>query len=130
VLLGDTAVEPRIAVALEVLRRVNVKAEVMLDLGCNNGAVTIEIAKAVRAREVYGVDIDENVLRLAAARGIKVLKCDLSKDPIPIGDESVDLVTALEVIEHLVNPDHMLREARRVLKPRGTLLLTTPNLAS
>jgi len=127
---GDTAVAPRIATALELLRGANVKAEAMLDLSCNDGSVTIEIAKAVGAKEVYGVDIDENALKLAAARGIKVFKCDLSRDPIPIDDESVDLVTALEVIEHLVNPDHMLREIRRVLKPGGALLLTTPNLAS
>jgi len=39
-------------------------------------------------------------------------------------------VTALEVIEHLVNPDNMLREAHRILKNHGYLLLTTPNLAS
>jgi ubiquinone/menaquinone biosynthesis C-methylase UbiE len=54
----------------------------------------------------------------------------MSKDPIPLPDESVDLVLALEVIEHLINPDHMLREARRVLRRGGSLVVSTPNLAS
>lgn len=57
-------------------------------------------------------------------------KADLSRDSIPLPDERVDLVLALEVIEHLVNPDHMLREARRVLRSGGSLVISTPNLAS
>jgi 2-polyprenyl-3-methyl-5-hydroxy-6-metoxy-1,4-benzoquinol methylase len=39
-------------------------------------------------------------------------------------------VLALEVIEHLLNPDHMLREARSVLRSGGSLVISTPNLAS
>ncbi|MGC9108445.1 MAG: class I SAM-dependent methyltransferase [Infirmifilum sp.] len=57
-------------------------------------------------------------------------KADLSRDSIPLPDERVDLVLALEFIEHLVNPDHMLREARRVLRSGGSLVISTPNLAS
>ena len=54
-------------------------------------------------------------LKRAAMRGIKKFLCDLSKDPIPLPSESVNLVTALEVIDHLLNPDHILREIYRVL---------------
>jgi SAM-dependent methyltransferase len=48
---------------------------------------------------------------------------------IPLGDGSVDLVFALEVIEHLVSPSHLLAEAVRILRPGGHILVTTPNVA-
>ena len=44
-------------------------------------------------------------------RAIKTFKADLSKEHIPLPNESIDIVTALEVIEHLLNPDHMIKEA-------------------
>jgi SAM-dependent methyltransferase len=50
---------------------------------------------------------------------------------LPIADGSVDLVLALEVIEHLLfDPMYMLAEANRILRPGGIVLLSTPNLAS
>lgn len=47
---------------------------------------------------------------------------------IPLNDESVELVFALEVIEHLVSPSHLFAEAFRILAPGGHLLATTPNV--
>jgi len=48
---------------------------------------------------------------------------------IPIEDGKADLVFALEIIEHLVSPSHLLAEAFRILAPGGHLLITTPNVA-
>ena len=121
---------PRIVEALKLLRELNIRANIYLDLGCNDGQVTRIVAKIVKAKEVYGIDIDCDALKKAEKKGIKVFALDLSKDKIPLEDESVDLVTAFEVIEHLTNPDNMLRETFRVLKKGGYLLLSTPNLAS
>jgi len=45
-------------------------------------------------------------------------------------DESFDVVRAVEVIEHLENPTHFFREAKRVLKSGGVLVLSTPNICS
>ena len=121
---------PRFKEVINVLKRHNVRARVLVDLGCNDGSLTIEMAKAVEAEEVYCVDIDVNALNIAKNRGLKTIIANLSNDKLPIQNGSADLVTALEVIEHLVNPDNMLREAHRILKNHGYLLLTTPNLAS
>src|ERR1051325_3227284 len=56
---------------------------------------------------------------------------DVEKDPFPYPDTYFDVVLACEILEHLrFDPMHMLLEARRVLAPGGTLVLTTPNVAS
>jgi len=112
----------------EIVRRNN-KINAMLDLGCGNRESTEVIARALNVKEVHGVDIDEKALKEAAARGIKVVKADLNKDSLPFPSNYFDLVTMIEVIEHLYNTDHALMEVWRVLKPGGYLALTTPNLA-
>lgn len=51
--------------------------------------------------------------------------------PLPFPDESFDLVLGMEILEHFaVDPSFALKEMRRVLRPGGTLLLTTPNISS
>ena len=121
---------PRFGKAIDLIERFNIKAYTFLDLGCGDGGLSMEIAKIVGAKEVYCVDIDVEALRRASLRNIKTFALDISKDIIPFPNNSVDLVTALEVIEHLINPDNMLRETYRVLKPSGYFLISTPNLAS
>ena len=119
---------PRFDVVIRLLK--DIKAKTLLDLGCGSGALTLRIAQVIGAAEVYGVDIDDEALRIAEMRGIKTFKVDLSKEHIPLPDESIDIITALEVLEHLLNPDHMIKEAYRVLKKGGYFLVSTPNLAS
>jgi SAM-dependent methyltransferase len=64
------------------------------------------------------------------ARACDVSSPDLNTHELELEDASADVVLFCEVLEHLWNPDHALKECRRVLKPGGTLVLTTPNLSS
>lgn len=72
------------------------------------------------------------------AKGYQVVSCDLephypgalrlnANDPLPFADNEFDLVWCSEVIEHLLDPEFTVAEFKRVLKPGGTLLMTTPN---
>ncbi len=56
-----------------------------------------------------------------------IVKCNLNTDSIPCEDEYFDNVVAGDVIEHLENPSHFLREVNRVLKKGGRLVLSTPH---
>jgi len=120
----------RVDAVSRIISERKVKASVYLDIGCNDGSITERMAQMVDAKEVYGVDIDDVALDKAKQRKIKTFKLDLSYDKIPLNNNSVDLVTALELIEHLINPDHMLREVYRVLNSHGQFILSTLNLAS
>ena len=71
-----------------------------------------------------------------AIQGREVFRCpvdlfDAEKDPYPYEDGRFETVLACEIFEHLLHdPMHMLLEMHRVLEPGGTLILTTPNVAS
>ena len=120
--------EDRHLKVLEILQKL--KVERLLDIGCGDGNFTMLMAKTCGAKEVYGVDISEKGVEMARKNGIKAFKVDVDEEKLPFDDNYFDVVTALEVIEHLFDPDHFLDEVYRVLKPKGIFVLSTPNLAS
>lgn len=63
-------------------------------------------------------------------QGLDITKGDNFEEKLKIKKNSVDIVFALEIIEHLFDTDFFLSEIHRVLKPSGILILSTPNLAS
>ena len=68
-------------------------------------------------------------MRRASFRGPGFIFCRVAATALPFADGSFDLVAAFEVIEHLERWEEMLSEARRVLRPSGVLLVSTPNKA-
>jgi SAM-dependent methyltransferase len=98
----------------------------VLDLGCGAGDFTALIADAGAA--AIGVDIAEAAVVRARARhpalDFRLAPID---GPLPLTDCSFELVWASEVIEHVGDTARWLSEVRRVLVPRGRLLLTTPS---
>ena len=69
--------------------------------------------------------------RTISSLQLDVLSCDVEIETVPFEDNTFDLIVFNEVFEHLrINPIFTLREALRVLRPGGKLLLSTPNLRS
>ncbi|HEV2786005.1 MAG TPA: class I SAM-dependent methyltransferase [Solirubrobacteraceae bacterium] len=98
----------------------------VLDLGCGAGEFSDELLRA--GAMAVGVDVAREALRRAQVRlpGAE-LRLWSDGEPLPLPDASVDTVWAGEVIEHVVDVAPWLSEVRRVLRPGGTLLLTTPH---
>jgi SAM-dependent methyltransferase len=76
--------------------------------------------------EVLAIDLFPELFRFKAA---KIIRGDLSLE-FPVASEAFDLAVCQEGIEHVGNQDHVFREFSRLLKPGGTLLLTTPNYSN
>jgi len=95
-----------------------------LDIGCGDG---VTIRKVKPEGEIIGVDIDEEMLNYARKRGIDAHVVN-AEDLSMLGDETFDLITCLDTLEHLQHPALALSEAYRVLRKRGFLVITTPNV--
>jgi SAM-dependent methyltransferase len=101
----------------------------ILDVGCGDGFATGVAVQRNRAHRFVGLDWSAASLTLASKRGLTLLRAELDTG-LPVKSGSVDVVIMSEVIEHLVDTDSAIEEAHRVLKPGGSLLLSTPNLAA
>ncbi|CAN5355583.1 class I SAM-dependent methyltransferase [soil metagenome] len=94
----------------------------ILDVGCGTGA-NLEMLRKFGAAE--GVDVSEEALQFCRARGLDEVKLGAA-EALPYGDGAFDLVTALDVVEHLDDDAAGLGEMRRVLRPGGRALLFVP----
>ena len=98
----------------------------LLDVGCGDGSLILQLGGKVKL--VVGVDRALSACQDASARGFTVQCADLNAPHLPYPDDVFDAVTCLDVIEHVLDPRHLLRELARVLRPGGFLVLTTPNI--
>jgi SAM-dependent methyltransferase len=94
----------------------------ILDVGCGTGTMLSHLASFGKAQ---GVDIDEEAVGYCHERGLLDVRLGEAAK-LPFEDGSFDLVTALDVVEHLDDDVAALREMRRVLRPGGHLLVTVP----
>jgi SAM-dependent methyltransferase len=113
----------------QVLRDVGAPASIV-DVGCGDGAATILAAQVNPGHRIVGLDWSADALRHAQARGLTLVRAEVEPTGLPIASGRADVVVMSELIEHLLDPDSVLEEVWRVLKPGGTLLLSTPNLAA
>jgi 2-polyprenyl-3-methyl-5-hydroxy-6-metoxy-1,4-benzoquinol methylase len=129
----DPTLDRKFAVLCEEIRGL-LPAEALLDAGCGDGRflAALPTLGPVPAR-VVGVDIAESILATArtatAAGGVEPELVRGNPERLPLGDSEFDLVVSIQVLEHLLDPAAGVRELGRVLRPGGTLLLTTDNRA-
>jgi SAM-dependent methyltransferase len=98
-------------------------AEHVLDLGCGDGRLSGDLD----ATQLTAADVSPTALERAARRLPEARIVELEPDaPLPFDDGAFDLVLCAETIEHVRDVQMLLSELRRVLRPGGTLALTTP----
>lgn len=94
----------------------------ILDVGCGTGANLEMLSQFGNAQ---GVDVSTEALSFCRARGLENVKQGAAEE-LPYEDNSFDLVTGLDVVEHLDDDVAGLKEMRRVLRPGGHALLFVP----
>ncbi|WP_459555470.1 methyltransferase domain-containing protein [Lacunimicrobium album] len=101
----------------------------ILDLACGDGYGANLLA--ANARSVIGIDIDPETIHHAQKRyqhpNLRFLTADCRE--LPLDDASFDLIVSFETIEHIHDQEKFIREMRRVLRPDGVLLISTPDPA-
>ncbi len=120
-----------------IIARVPPEACRILDVGCASGRLG-EILKApqdrnARAnpdREVWGIELVPEIAAQAKTRLDHVLVGDIEQmDPLPLPDRYFDCMICGDVLEHLRDPEGVLRRLRRHLAPGATVIANVPNIA-
>ncbi|MBC5841435.1 class I SAM-dependent methyltransferase [Flavobacterium sp. F-380] len=109
------------------LARFFIKDKIVLDIASGEGYGSYLMAKS--AKKVIGVDIDQEVIDLSSTKykneNLSFLRG--STDLIPLDDNSVDVLISFETIEHHDKHHEMFIEIKRVLKPDGILIMSSPD---
>lgn len=105
--------------------------ETILDIG--SGVGTIDFYLALKGKKVTGIEISENAVEVAKANAKlfdvdKNIKFIAAAFPNKVPHKQFDLVLFSEVIEHLEDDKKALKDIRKILKPDGILVITTPSI--
>src|SRR5437667_9152380 len=106
----------------KICRDIGKRKPRILDVGCGTGA---NLQMLSEFGDAEGVDVSSEALDFCRARGLAKVKQGAA-EALPYEDASFDLVTGLDVVEHLDDDLAGLKEMRRVLRPRGRALLFVP----
>lgn len=105
---------------LEILKEGSV-----LDIGCGDGLLLEHLKN--KGHDVSGVDISAKAIEICKQRGLKCSQMDIT-DKLPFTDSSFDNVLLIDVLEHLFQPQDVLKEAYRVCKKN--IFISVPNFVS
>jgi SAM-dependent methyltransferase len=112
---------------LAVLAAHSRPGERWLDVGCGDGR-TAGVWLAGRGTEYVGVDVSSTAVAQARELGLDARVID-DASQLPFEDDTFAGVIAVEVLEHLFEPQRAVAEFRRVLRPGGVLFVSLPNVA-
>lgn len=116
------------------LRMLKDQGKRILDVGCHSGLMGSMVRTRLNA-EVVGLDLDPLALSIARTRLDRVYDVDLEfegwADELRAkGEENFDLALFGDVLEHTRDPEFILRETRKLLKPGGKVIVSLPNVAN
>jgi 2-polyprenyl-3-methyl-5-hydroxy-6-metoxy-1,4-benzoquinol methylase len=108
----------------EVVKRVEGKD--ILEVGCGSGTIVKRLLET--GKNVTAIDIGKQFVSFCHSKYGTACFCKTDAQYLPFSDNSFDTIVCSEVIEHLDNPEKTLKEFNRVLRQKGKLVLTTPNI--
>ena len=117
-----------LALESEVYKIINNKAEGnILDLGCGEGTI-ISYFSNIKKGRFFGIDIsDVGVFMAKRKKNKNMFLCQGDITKLPYKEEKFDFIYSQSVIEHVFNYKNVIKEANRILKKKGLLLITISN---
>ncbi|KPJ60300.1 MAG: hypothetical protein AMJ42_01505 [Deltaproteobacteria bacterium DG_8] len=101
------------------------KINSILDIGAAEGLMLGFIKKIFSQAECIGLEYSQELIDMNQDKNIKPIQGDAQN--LPFENNSFDIAVAAAIIEHLPDPKKMLEEAKRVLRPNGIIILTSPD---
>lgn len=123
----ENAMDDNLAQLRRMVNQRTFDGATVCDIGCWDGEAFLTYAPPNAT--LSGLDRNHDAVMRAQARGIDARTADLDT-AWPLGNEAVDVITSNQVIEHVIDTDHFLSETFRVLRPGGTAIISTENMAS
>lgn len=117
----------RYRLAMSWLGPLRLNSPAVLDLGCGTGNFLEQIAEELGARRAVGIDASPTAGKFSKGKRIEFRQADFSA-PLRIDDGEFDIVTAMDVLEHLPDEGTLLETARCSLRPGGFFLASVPAL--
>lgn len=113
--------QKKLQVVLKLLK--GLKFQKGLDVGCAAGTLTERIRRATRKKKFWGIDLDVQAIKLGKKKYPRLVLRSADALKLPFASQSFDLIVCLDTLEHLQNPVAFLKQARRLLKKNGYLLV-------
>lgn len=99
----------------------------ILDIGCGTGETLSYLKQMFPKAKLYGVDSSTSAIKYSKQRGHKNISKSLA-EKLPFRDNTFDVVLFLDVLEHITADQKVINEAKRVLKKKGSIIITSPAL--
>jgi len=111
----------------EILSKWNLKECLILDAGCGPGSYLFNLSKDYTCTKFIGIDYSFEMLKRSQRYGKNFALISANVLNIPLKDSSVDIYLSIGVLQYVRNYEQVIKEAYRVLKPGGKLILNALN---
>lgn len=117
--------------AMKILLKIFKGSEIILDMGCGEGTRLATLLKNSNGKKkILGIDASEIAIKLAGRNYPEIDFMVHNLENLPFKAGEFDLLYSAYVFEHLTAPENVVKEAYRVLKPEGRLVIIAPNFGS
>jgi len=112
----------------ELIQMVEGSGNKILDIGCGEGQTGWVLKESGKAREVVGIELNEDAAKRAEGRLDKVIIGDVEKIIFSFQPEYFDYIILGDVVEHLIDPWRMIKQLSQFLTREGFLIVSIPNI--
>lgn len=107
--------------------KIDFKRELGLDIGCADGDLLNNLSKSIEITKLVAIDLDHLKAASSATININISHCASDATELPFPDHTFDYVMAMEVLEHIPEPERAMKEISRVAKKNAKIIVSVPN---